>query len=147
MKSYPDKRVSFTFYADDLKALRGLRLALRDLGADVELTDAMRVLIYTASEAEMFSHAALRLQREEKSPGRSAATVETRFSVTLPQAFIDKLGRVRDDLARKDIEAERTFIIRALLHAPPDAKALRKALPRLEQEFPDKRSLRPKRRG
>lgn len=150
MKIYPDKRVSFTFYGDDMKAFRRVHLALRDLGADVEMTDTLRVLIFSATEAELFSHAALRLQRERKIPGYSGAAIEKRFSVTVPQALVEKLSRVRDDLARKDLDVERTFIVRALLHAPFDAKALCKALPQLEAEFPDKRSLRPvrsKRRG
>lgn len=147
MKTYADKRVSFTFYDEDLKALRRLRLALSDLGADVELTDALRLLLFASSEAELFSHAVLALEREAKGQNAPSGTAETRFTVTMPLDFIKKLGRVRDDLARKDLDAERTFIVRAVLHASHDVKALLKALPKLEQAYPDKRSLRGQRRG
>jgi len=147
MKSYPEKRVSFTFYEADVKALRRLTLALRDHGLDVLRLDALRLLIYADSEAELFSHAALRLKQEAQLPGPKDATVVERASVTLPKALVDKLGRVADDLARKDLDAERTFIIRAALHARHDLKALARAHPKMELEFPDKRTLRKHRRG
>lgn len=147
MKTYADKRVSFTFYDEDLKALRRLRLALRDLKADVELTDTLRLLLFACSEAELFAHAALALEQEAKGPRPSKGTAETRFSVTVPQDFIDKLGHVRDDLSRKDLDTERTFIVRAVLHASHDVKALLKALPKMEQAYPDKRSFKGQRRG
>ncbi|MFA5262949.1 MAG: hypothetical protein WC378_03925 [Opitutaceae bacterium] len=146
MKFAEDKRVSFSLYADDTKVLRRLNLALRDAGADVGRADAMRLLIYAASEAEMFSHAALRLQAEARG-GADTGTIDERFTVWLPGSLIKKLGRVVDDLARKDIDVERTFIVRALLHAPHDAKALIRALPKLAVEFPDRRSLRGQQRG
>jgi len=147
MKPYADKRVSFTFYDEDLKALRRLRLALRDLGADVELTDTLRLLIFASSEAELFARAALAVERESKDQPERRGPVETRFSVTLPVDFVAKLGRVRDDLSRKDLDVERTFIIRAVLHASHDAKALLKVLPKLEQVYPDKRSFKGLRHG
>lgn len=147
MKSYPEKRVSFSLYDADLKALRRLTLALRDARLDVHRLDALRLVIYADSEAELFAHTALRLKREAEGAESPDSTVVERISVTFPQALVDKLGRVADDLARKDLDAERTFIARAALHAPHDVKALVRAHPKMEQEFPDKRSLRGQRRG
>lgn len=147
MKPYVEKRVSFSFYEEDLKALRRLLLALRDGGLDVDRLDALRLVIYANSEAELFAHTALRLKREAEGTGPLDATVVERVTVAMPQALVDKLGRVADDLLRKDLEAERTFIARSALHAPQDVKALVRAHPKMEQEFPDRRSLRGKRRG
>lgn len=141
MGSYTEKRVSFTFYDDDLKALRRLNLALRGQGSDVHRLDTLRLLIFAASEAELFAHAALRMSEEGKSREPSRKVVE-RLSVTLPTDFITKLSRVADDLARKDLDLERTYIIRALLHADHDPIALAKAWPLMEQHYPDKRSSR-----
>ncbi len=147
MEPYADKRVSFTFYEEDMKALRRLRTALNDLGADVELTDAVRLLVFALSEAELFAHAALALERKARGQEAPSGTVETRFTVRIPEDLVDKLGRVRSDLFRKDLDAERTLIVRAALHATHDVKALVKALPKLEKTYPDKRSLRGQRRG
>lgn len=143
MCAYAEKRVSFTFYDEDLKALRRLNLALRAKGADVHRLDTLRLLIFTASEAELISHAALRMQREGKSRKANKTVVE-RLSVTVPADFISKLSRVVDNLAQKDIEVERTYIVRALLHAQHNHNALVKAWPRMTRAFPDKRTLRGK---
>lgn len=145
MGSYTEKRVSFTFYADDLKALRRLNLALRDSGADVHRLDTLRLLMFAASEAELFSHATLFYK--EKGKGRRAKeTVVERLSVTVPADFITKLSTVADDLARKDLDVERTYIVRALLHADHDPAALVKAWADMAQRYPDKRTLRGQRR-
>lgn len=143
MSSYVEKRVSFTFYEDDLKALRRLNLALRDQGANVHRLDTLRLAIFAATEAELFSHAALRMSEEGKSR-RANRTVAERLSVTVPADFVTKLSRVADDLARKDLDVERTYIVRALLHAKHDLVLLAKAWPKMEQRYPDKRSLRGK---
>jgi hypothetical protein len=145
MGSYTEKRVSFTFYAEDLKALRRLNLALRDSGADVHRLDTLRLLMFAASEAELFSHAALFYK--EKGKGRRAKeTVVERLSVTVPSDFITKLSTVADDLARKDLDVERTYIVRALLHAAHDPASLVKAWSEMEERYPDKRTLRGQRR-
>ena len=141
MGAYTEKRVSFTFYDDDLKALRRLNLALRDQGAEVHRLDTLRLAIFAATEAELFSHAALRMREEGKSR-KANRTVAERLSVTVPADFITKLSRVADDLARKDLDVERTYIVRALLHAKHDPAALLKAWPKMEKRYPDKRSLR-----
>jgi len=141
MDSYAEKRVSFTFYNDDLKALRRLNLALRRQGTDVQRLDTMRLIIFAATEAEMFSHAALRMSEVGK--GRRADhRVAERLSVTLPLDFITKLSKVADDLTRKDLDVERTYIVRALLHASHDLAKLAKAWPKMGKRYPDKRSLR-----
>jgi len=141
MNSYAEKRVSFTFYDDDLKALRRLNLALRGKGAEVQRLDSLRLLIFAATEAELFSHAALRMSEVGK--GRRADhRVAERLSVTLPADFITKLSKVADDLARKDLDVERTYIVRALLHATHDLAKFVKAWPKMGKRYPDKRALR-----
>ena len=141
MVPYTEKRVSFTVYEEDLKALRRLNLALRDHGADVHRLDTLRLLLFAATEAELFSHAALFFKAKGKGR-RSGQTVVERLSVTIPADFIAKLSRVSDDLARKDLEVERTYIVRALLHAKHDTAALAKAWSAMEKRYPDKRTLR-----
>ena len=141
MKSYAEKRVSFTCYDDDLKALRRLNLALRDEGIDVHRLDTLRLLIFAATEAELFSHAALRMREEGKGRRANRSVVE-RLTVTMPKEFITKLSQVADDLARKDLDVERTYIVRALLHAVHDSAKLAKTWSKMEKRFPDKRALR-----
>lgn len=132
-------RASFTFYAADSRALRRLNLALRDRGIDVQRTDTFRLLLHTTPEVDMMAFATLRLREEEKQPATDEL-VDERFTVRLRHEWLRKLDRVVDDLARKDVDVERTFVARALVHAEHDAKALARAAGKFFEEFPDGRS-------
>ncbi len=133
-------RASFTFYADDTRALRRLNLALRDRGVDVKKrTDTFRLLLHVTPEVDMMAHATLRL-REEARQAASGEVVDERFTIRLRRVWLKKLDRVVDDLARKDVDVERTFVARALVHADHDVKALARAAVEFFAEFPDRRS-------
>jgi hypothetical protein len=131
-------RASFTFYAGDTKALRKLTLALRDRGLDLQRTDVFRLLLDVTPEVEMMAHATLRLRGEAKSPS-SDETVDERFTVRLQDAWLKKLDRVVDDLARKDVDTERTFVARSLVHADHDIPALAKQAAKFSAAHPDRR--------
>lgn len=131
-------RASFTFYAEDARALRRLTLALRDRGLDLQRTDVFRLLLDAIPEVEMMAHATLRLRHEAKSPS-SSATVDERFTIRLRGAWLKKLDRVVDDLARKDVDVERTFVARALVHADHDTAALAKRALKFLADNPDRR--------
>lgn len=132
-------RASFTFYAADSRALRRLNLALRDRGIDVQRTDTFRLLLHVTPEVDMMAFATLRLREEEKQPA-SDDLVDERFTVRLRREWLEKLDRVVDDLARKDVDVERTYVARALVHAGHEAKALARAAEKFFGEFPDGRS-------
>lgn len=131
-------RASFTFYAGDTKALRRLTLALRDRGLDLQRTDVFRLLLEVTSELEMMAHATLRLREEAKAPSKDE-TVDERFTVRLQGAWLKKLDRVVDDLARKDVDVERTFVARALVHAEHDVPALARQAAKFIAAHPDRR--------
>ena len=131
-------RASFSFYPVDSRALRQLTLALRDRGLDVQRTDAFRLLLHLATELEMMAHATLRLRAEENAPA-SAEMADERFTVRLQKSWLDKLDRAVDELLRKDVQVERTYVARALIHANYDAKALAKQAERFLLDRPDKR--------
>jgi hypothetical protein len=131
-------RASFTFYAADTKALRKLTLALRDRGLDVQRTDVFRLLLEVTPEVEMMAHATLRLREEEKSPS-TAELVDERFTIRLQGSWLKKLDRVVDDLARKDVDVERTFVARSLVHAEHDVPALAKQATKFVAAHPDRR--------
>ncbi len=131
-------RASFTFYAGDTKALRKLTLALRDRGLDMQRTDVFRLLLDVTPELEMMAHATLRLRAEAKSP-QTDETVDERFTVRLQGAWLKKLDRVVDDLARKDVDVERTFVARALVHAEHDVPALVRQASKFVAAHPDRR--------
>ncbi|MFA6135657.1 MAG: hypothetical protein WC869_16735 [Phycisphaerae bacterium] len=131
-------RASFTFYAGDTKALRKLTLALRDRGLDMQRTDVFRLLLDVTPELEMMAHATLRLRAEAKSL-QTDETVDERFTVRLQGAWLKKLDRVVDDLARKDVDVERTFVARALVHAEHDVPALVRQAAKFVAAHPDRR--------
>ena len=130
-----DVRASFTFYADDSKALRKLTLALRDCGLDLQRTDVFRLLLDVTPEVEMMAHATLRLKTEAKQP----AYIDERFTVPLRGKWLNKLDRVVDDLARRDVTVQRTFVARSLVHAAHDVPALAKQAVKFAKAYPDRR--------
>lgn len=131
-------RMSFTFYAGDTKALRRLTLALRDRGLDVQRTDVFRLLLDVTPELEMMAYATLRLKNEASAPS-SDEIVDERFTIRLQSAWLKKLDRVVDDLARRDVDVERTFVARALVHAEHDVPALVRQAAKFVAAHPDRR--------
>lgn len=138
ISDHAEVRASFTFYASDTKALRKLTLALRDRGLDLQRTDVFRLLLDVTPELEMMAHATLRL-REEAKAASSDETVDERFTVRLQGVWLKKLDRVVDDLARKDVDVERTFVARSLVHAEHDVPALVRQAAKFLVAHPDRR--------
>ena len=135
---HEEARASFSFYPADSRALRQLTLALRDRGLDVQRTDTFRLLLHLATELEMMAHATLRLRQEERMPA-SDETADERFTVRMQKIWLDKLDRAVDELMRKDVQIERTYVARALVHADYDFKTLAKQAERFFLDQPDKR--------
>jgi hypothetical protein len=134
-----DVRASFTFYPADSRALRRLTLALRDGGLDVERTDVFRLLLHVTSELDMMALATVRL-RQEANQAAGDEFVDERFTVTLRPAWLKKLDRAVDELARKDVAVRRTFVARSVVHAEHNVKALARATEKFFGEFPDRRT-------
>lgn len=142
MKPDDDKviRVSFALYPSDNKVLRRLNLVLRDAGLDVVRTDTLRFLLHTTSSAEMFALTTLRLKEDAAGRIVKEDHFEERVTLRSRKSVMDKIDDVVDDLARKDLDADRTYVIRAVLHGDHDPKALVRSAKKFLAEFPDGRT-------
>lgn len=142
MKPDDDKviRVSFALYPSDTKVLRRLNLVLRDAGLDVVRTDTLRFLLHTTTAAEMFALTTLRLKDDAAGRIAKEKNFEERVTLRSPQSVMAKIDDVVDDLARKDLDADRTYVIRAVLHGDHEPKSLVRAAKKFLAEFPDGRT-------
>lgn len=135
-----DERVGFSFYEEDLKALRDLLAALRPRKVRVPRTYFVRALVHVVSEDEMFAHAVARHRQEQAGKAGAAGEVEQHLAFNLFSDDVDKLSRVGDKLADQGFRGVRSFIIRSLIHAPWELDALARQLGKFQKEFPDPRS-------
>jgi Golgi nucleoside diphosphatase len=104
----------------------------------MQRTDVFRLLLDVTPELEMMAHATLRLRAEAKAPSTDEI-VDERFTVRLQGEWLKKLDRVVDDLARKDVDVERTFVARSLVHAEHDVPALVRQAAKFVAAHPDRR--------
>lgn len=133
-------RASFTFYPSDLTALRRLTLALRDAGLDVSRADTLRALLHAAPEADLVRAATLRLAAEAAGQLPADERVAERLSVVVQRGHLRKLDHAIDSLARRDLDADRSFLVRSALHADHDPKVLVRTAKKLLAAFPDRRT-------
>lgn len=129
-------RASFSLFPSDVKALRRLTLLLRDQDLPVKRTDTFRALIEGLSEKQM--HAAV-ADRLKSAAGTEQEIVEERFTIRLRKGWVKKLDRVCDEFARHDVDVERTYVARCLLHSEYDPKWLVRMVRKLEDSYPDER--------
>lgn len=135
-----EQRVGFSFYTDDLKALRDLVAALRERKVRVKRTFLVRALAHLVPEDEMFAHALTRNRAEQAGKVPVETEVDQCLAFNVLVDDVDKMERVSDQLADKQLRTGRSFVLRALLHAPWDLDALARDLKKFEAKFPDPRS-------
>ena len=133
-------RVGFSFYADDLKAMRDLVAALRDRKVRVKRTFLVRALSHLVPADEMFAHALTRNKAEQAGKVTVGTEVDQCLAFNLLVDDVDKMEGVSDQLADKGLRGGRSFVLRALLHAPWDLDALSRDIRKFEGKFPDPRS-------
>lgn len=135
-----EQRVGFSFYSDDLKALRDLIAALRDRKVRVKRTYLVRALAHLVPEDEMFAHALTRNKAEQAGKAGTSEEVDQCLAFNLLVDDVDKMERVSDQLADKKLRGGRSFLLRSLLHAPWDLDALARDVGKFEAKFPDPRT-------
>ncbi|MDD3179506.1 MAG: hypothetical protein PHQ04_04060 [Opitutaceae bacterium] len=135
-----EQRVGFSFYTDDLKAVRALVAALRERQVRVKRTFLVRALAHVVPEDEMFAYALTRNRAEQAGKVPVETEINQCLAFNLLADDVDKMERVSDQLADKQLRNGRSFVLRALLHAPWDHEALARAVRKFEEKFPDPRS-------
>lgn len=135
-----EQRVGFSFYTDDLKALRDLVAALRERKVRVKRTFLVRALAHLVPADEMFAHALTRNKAEQAGKVTVGTEVDQCLAFNLLVDDVDRMEGVSDQLADKGLRGGRSFLLRSLLHAPWDLDALARDLKKFEAKFPDPRS-------
>lgn len=136
-----NQRVGFSFYAEDLTALRGLVSGLRERGVRVKRTFLVRALTNLVPEDEIFAHGIARHRQEAAGKAGAAGEVDQCLAFEVLQDDVDKLERVGDQLSEKRFPGGRSFLLRALLHAPWNLDELARDVRKFQKEFPDARTL------
>lgn len=122
-------RTTFSFYTEDLDALRELRRKLRELGLRIDTAKAVRGIIHVTSESELLARSIIRFKADEAKKGpREIEMVETRLSVVIPGEDLRKLDEVVDELDLKRIKTNRSYVLRALLRSLPPVETIFKPL-------------------
>jgi hypothetical protein len=135
-----DERIGFSFYAEDMTALRSLVGALRERSVRVKGLYLLRALAHIVPEDEIFAHGVTRNRQEKAGKAGATGEADQRPVANLLLADVDKLDRVSDTLANKAMKGGRSFLMRALVHAPWDLDALSRDLRKFQKEFPDPRT-------
>lgn len=134
------ERVGLSFYDEDMQALRALVGALRERGVRVKGLYLLRALAHFVPEDEILAHGITRNKLEKAGKGLPAGDASQRPVPNILLEDQDKLDRVSDLLANKAMKGGRSFLMRALIHAPWDFDALGRDLRKFKKEFPDPRS-------
>jgi hypothetical protein len=137
-ESLPIKN-SFSFYAADMAALDERVAGLQKAGVNARSATVLRALIHLTSPAEMIAHT-VRLAGDS---ALGVATADTDLiaghpTVNLPKDDVKKLDGVVAHLAKARIVATRAYVVRAILRASPDGKALAPAVAKFLEDFPNK---------
>ena len=132
-------KVSFSFYAVDAATLVDRATALRRAGVNVRRATVLRALIHLTPPREMIVHA-VRLAGEDAlgTAAPSDGIVIDHPTVDLPKADVRKLDGVVTHLAGAKIIATRAYVVRAILRAAPNGKALAPAVRKFLADFPNK---------
>jgi len=147
-------KVSFSFYPADMKALNDHVSDLRETGVPVRRATVLRALIHQATQVQMFSYAALLAEAQRQKGGpREDDNVADWPTVDLPPADVKKLEDTVTELGRKNVPANRAFVVRALLRGLPRDIELNPMVRQFIRDFPDKprgwaaRNLQAKKHG
>ncbi len=132
-------KVSFSFYPTDMNALAERVSGLKKAGVKVRSATVLRALIHLTPPGEMVARA-VRLAGEN-ALGTTAPTTENvsdHPTVDLPKDDVKKLDAVVAHLARAKITATRAYVVRAILRAAPDGRALAPSVRQFLEDFPYK---------
>ncbi|EIP98802.1 hypothetical protein OpiT1DRAFT_03271 [Opitutaceae bacterium TAV1] len=128
-------RTTFSFYTEDLDAIRELRRELRELGLRIDTVKAVRGILHVTSESELLARSIIQFKADEAKKGpREIEMVETRLSVILPAEDLRKLDDVVDELDMKRIKMSRSYVLRALIRSLPPVKTIFKPLAKFTEE-------------
>lgn len=132
-------KVSFSFYAADVTALADRVSQLQKAGVKVRSATVLRALVHLIPASEMFAQA-VRLAGAQALAGAAGekGSVTDHPTVDLPKDDIRKLDGVVAQLAKARIIATRAFVVRAILRAAPEGKALAPAVEKFLEDFPNK---------
>jgi hypothetical protein len=132
-------KVSFSFYPTDMTALADRVDGLKKAGVMVRSATVLRALIHLTTPSEMVAHA-VRLAGED-ALGATAPNddnVSGHPTVDLPRDDVKKLDGVVAHLARAKINANRAYVVRAILRAAPAGKKLAPGVEKFLENFPNK---------
>ncbi len=130
---------SFSFYAADMTALDERVAGLKKAGVNARSATVLRALIHLTAPAEMIAHT-VRLAGD-RALGVAATDDETiagHPTVNLPKEDVKKLDGVVAHLAKAKIIATRAYVVRAILRASPNGKALAPSVEKFLTDFPNK---------
>ncbi|MDI1319574.1 MAG: hypothetical protein PSW75_05180 [bacterium] len=135
-----EDRFSFSLYQSDLDAIKVAITGLGERGLKVDRTKVVRGLLHTTPAIDVFAYAVVLFREDEAKPGpRNAENVAERFTIVLPVADMDKVERVRRQLAGEGIKMSDSYLLRALLRSLPSMDALAPAFRKYLTDFPDGR--------
>ena len=132
---------SYSFYQAEMTVLKNRLAELEPAGVTVRRAKLIRALVHITAEAEMFDTAKrLAATYAEKNGPRESDCIAGRLEVELLKTDVEKLDRVKEDLARESVfaAANRAFVIRAVLRWSPSGAALAPAVRKFLKEFPNK---------
>ncbi len=132
-------KVSFSFYAEDMTALKARNAELKRAGAEVRAGTFLRALIYLTSPVEMQAHALLLHAAYEKKDGpRESGNITGHPTLDLPRDQVRKLDAVVVALADAGVIATRAFVVRAILRALRNGGAIGSEVQAFLDKFPPK---------
>lgn len=132
-------QVNFSLYPKDLKRLESLVGELRKKGVSVRRGTVLRGLIELTSATDMYATTMLQHIDYESKVGPRESDYQSSFAaVDLPQRLIDKLEGVIEILAAKDVVANRSSIVRAMVRTAPTGAQLAPAFKRYLIDHPRK---------
>lgn len=132
-------QVSFSLYPADVRRLEGLVEELRKKGVPVRRGTVLRGLIELTSATDMFAATMLQHIDYESKAGPRERDYQTSFAaVDLPQRLINKLEGVIEVLAAKEVVANRSSIVRAMVRTAPATAQLAPVFKQYLAEHPRK---------
>lgn len=132
---------SYSFYPAEMTALKNRLAELKSAGVEMRRARLIRALVHLTSEGEMFISAKrLAAAYAGKDGPRENDNIAGRLEVELLKTDVEKLDRVKEELARKKVfaAANRAFVIRAALRWSPSGAALAPAVRKFLEDFPNK---------
>lgn len=140
MSAVPSVVSSYSFYPADMLALSNRLAELKAAGVKLRRPRFIRALVHLTTETEMFVAAARLAAAYADREVRESDYIAARLEVEMSAADVEKLDRVKVELARKKVfvTANRAFVIRAVLRWSPSGAALAPEMRKFMEEFPNK---------